>query len=175
MTMGQSPNGEYYTNNPKDKILVQGNADLKNGWVFPRVWTTSVTKTAHAGNIIMIVRAPVGAVGKTAYDVVLGRGVAGIEGNDFLYQLLSRLEASGYWITVSAGSTFDSINSNELKRTLISTPTDLSEEAKIGKFFSFLDSLITLHQRERFKIHTSNLNLNKARQRSHNQVNVLVF
>src|SRR5690625_1509786 len=40
ITMGQSPNGENYTGNPDDYILVQGNADIKNGWVAPRVWTT---------------------------------------------------------------------------------------------------------------------------------------
>ena len=75
MTMGQSPNGACYTDNPNDAVLVQGNADLKDGWVSPRAWTTEVTKTAKAGDLIMSVRAPVGAMGKTAYDVVLGRGV----------------------------------------------------------------------------------------------------
>ncbi len=33
--MGQSPKSENYTNDPKDHILVQGNADLKNGQVAP--------------------------------------------------------------------------------------------------------------------------------------------
>ena len=51
----------------------------------------------------------------------------------------------------------------------------IPEQRAIAKQLETTDSLITLHQRERFKIHTSNLNLNKARQRSHNQVNVLVF
>ena len=64
MTMGQSPNGACYTDNPNDAVLVQGNADLKDGWVSPRVWTTEVTKTAKAGDLIMSVRAPVGAMGK---------------------------------------------------------------------------------------------------------------
>lgn len=70
--MGQSPKSENYTNDPKDHILVQGNADLKNGQVAPRVWTTEVTKIGKVGDIILSVRAPVGEVGKTAYDVVLG-------------------------------------------------------------------------------------------------------
>ena len=86
--MGQSPKSENYTNDPKDHILVQGNADLKNGQVAPRVWTTEVTKIGKVGDIILSVRAPVGEVGKTAYDVVLGRGVAAIRGNDFLLQTL---------------------------------------------------------------------------------------
>ena len=42
IVMGQSPNSENYTDDPNDYILVQGNADMKNGRVFPRVWTTQV-------------------------------------------------------------------------------------------------------------------------------------
>ena len=148
VTMGQSPNGACYTDNPNDAVLVQGNADLKDGWVFPRAWTTEITKTAKAGDLIMSVRAPVGAMGKTAYDVVLGRGVAGIAGNEFLFQALSKKEAEGYWSTVSAGSTFDSINGDELRNTLVDCPCSELECETIGDCLSKVDSLITLHQRK---------------------------
>ena len=146
ITMGQSPNGACYTDNPNDAVLVQGNADLKDGWVSPRVWTTEITRTAKSGDLIMSVRAPVGAMGKTAYDVVLGRGVAGIAGNEFLFQTLSKKEAEGYWSTVSAGSTFDSINGDELRNTLVDCPRSELECETIGDCLSKVDSLITLHQ-----------------------------
>lgn len=146
VTMGQSPNGACYTDNPNDAVLVQGNADLKDGWVFPRVWTTEITKTAKAGDLIMSVRAPVGAMGKTAYDVVLGRGVAGIVGNEFLFQALSKKEAEGYWSTVSAGSTFDSINGDELRNTPVDYPRSKPEREAVGSCLSRIDCLITLHQ-----------------------------
>lgn len=148
VTMGQSPNGACYTDNPNDAVLVQGNADLKDGWVFPRVWTTEITKTAKAGDLIMSVRAPVGAMGKTAYDVVLGRGVAGIAGNEFLFQALSKKEAEGYWSTVSAGSTFDSINGDELRNTPVNYPRSKPEREAVGSCLSRIDCLITLHQRK---------------------------
>ena len=148
VTMGQSPNGACYTDNPNDAVLVQGNADLKDGWVFPRVWTTEITKTAKAGDLIMSVRAPVGAMGKTAYDMVLGRGVAGIAGNEFLFQALSKKEAEGYWSTVSAGSTFDSINGDELRNTPVDYPRSKPEREAVGSCLSRIDCLITLHQRE---------------------------
>ena len=148
VTMGQSPNGACYTDNPNDVVLVQGNADLKDGWVSPRVWTTEITKTAKSGDLIMSVRAPVGAMGQTAYDVVLGRGVAGIVGNEFLFQALSKKEAEGYWSTVSAGSTFDSINGDELRSTPIDCPRSETECEAIGNCLSKVDYLITLHQRE---------------------------
>ena len=152
VTMGQSPNGACYTDNPNDAVLVQGNADLKDGWVSPRVWTTEITRTAKSGDLIMSVRAPVGAMGKTAYDVVLGRGVAGIAGNEFLFQALSKKEAEEYWSTVSAGSTFDSINGDELRNTLVDCPRSELECETIGDCLSKVDSLITLHQRKHEKL-----------------------
>ncbi|EFY01974.1 restriction endonuclease subunit S [Streptococcus dysgalactiae] len=147
VTMGQSPSSTNYTANPSDYILVQGNADLKNGYVFPRVWTTQITKTADAGDLIISVRAPVGDVAKTAFDVVLGRGVAGIKGNEFLFQTLSKLKKDGYWKRLSTGSTFESINSEDIKSTIIQIPS-LPEQESIGNFFRQLDDLLTLHERK---------------------------
>ena len=95
--MGQSPNSENYTDDPNDYILVQGNADMKNGRVLPRVWTTQVTKQAEKDDLILSVRAPVGDIGKTAYDVVIGRGVAAIKGNEFIFQNLGKMKSDGYW------------------------------------------------------------------------------
>ena len=148
VTMGQSPDGSTYSDTPSDYILVQGNADLKDGWVFPRIWTTQKTKTAQAGDLIMSVRAPAGAMGKTAYDVVLGRGVAGIKGNEFIYQTLVKLDSEGYWKKHAAGSTFESVNSDAVKNAEILVPQDVEEQTKIGTCFEQLDTLITLHQRK---------------------------
>ncbi|RGI34246.1 HsdR family type I site-specific deoxyribonuclease [Ruminococcus sp. OM07-7] len=148
ITMGQSPDGSTYSEEPSDYILVQGNADLKDGWVEPRIWTTQKTKTAQAGDLIMSVRAPAGAMGKTAYDVVLGRGVAGIKGNEFVYQSLVKMDSDGYWKKMAAGSTFESINSDVVKNAEMSLPQDVEEQEKIGSYFMSLDYLITLHQRK---------------------------
>ncbi|MGX9917736.1 restriction endonuclease subunit S [Lactococcus formosensis subsp. formosensis] len=147
ITMGQSPNGANYTDNPNDHILVQGNADMKNGVVVPRVWTTQITKTANAGDLILSVRAPVGDVGRTDYDIVIGRGVSAIKGNDFVYQTLLKLKSDGYWKSLSTGSTFESINSTDIKNASIITPS-LPEQEQIGTFFKTLDKLITLQQRK---------------------------
>ena len=147
IVMGQSPNSGNYTNNPKDHILVQGNADIKNGKVFPRIWTTQITKIGKKNDLIMSVRAPVGDMAKTDYDVVLGRGVCAIKGNEFIYQILSKMKIDGYWNALSTGSTFDAINSNDIKKALISIPKEQEEQTAIGNFFKQLDDTITLHQR----------------------------
>ena len=149
--MGQSPDSKNYTDNPLDNILVQGNADLRDGCVVPRVWTTQVTKTAEKGDLILSVRAPVGDVGRTNYNVVLGRGVAGIKGNEFIYHLLVKMKLFGYWTKLSTGSTFESINSDDIKNSTILFPSHPEQEA-IGTFFSTLDRHITLHQRKLDKL-----------------------
>ena len=147
ITMGQSPDGSTYSDVPSDYILVQGNADLYNGWVFPRVWTSQMTKKADVGDLIMSVRAPAGAMGKTAYNAVIGRGVAAIKGNEFIYQLLVKMDSDGYWKALSCGSTFESLNSDNIKNADVLIP-DVAEQEKIGEYFANLDHLITLHQRE---------------------------
>lgn len=148
VTMGQSPDGSTYSETPSDYILVQGNADLKDGWVYPRIWTTQKTKTAEAGDLIMSVRAPAGSMGKTAYNVVLGRGVAGIRGNEFIYQSLVKMDSDAYWKKLAAGSTFESINSDAVNGAELVVPQDIAEQNQIGDFFTSINNLITLHARK---------------------------
>ena len=87
-------------------------------------------------------------MGKTNYNVVLGRGVAGIKGNEFIYQTLVKMDEDGYWKKLAAGSTFESINSDVISNAEIAVPQDVDEQEKLGDYFRNLDHLITLHQRE---------------------------
>ena len=149
--MGQSPSSKNYTDNPNDNILVQGNADLKDGKVIPRLWTKEITKTIDKDGIILTVRAPVGDVAKTDYKVVLGRGVAGIKGNDYIYHFLQKLQNNQYWVSLSSGSTFESINSNDIKDLIIDIPS-IEEQTKISILLNNVNSIITLHQRKLDKL-----------------------
>lgn len=153
ITMGQSPKSENYTDNPNDYILVQGNADIKDKQVVPRLWTTEVTKMAEIGDIILTVRAPVGDIGKTDYNVVIGRGVAAIKGNDFIFYTLEKMKKTGFWNRFSTGSTFESISSNDIKEAIIQIPT-LKEQQAIGSYFSNLDNLINSHQEKITQLET---------------------
>ena len=152
VTMGQSPDGSTYSETPSDYILVQGNADLKDGWVSPRIWTTQKTKTADAGDLIMSVRAPAGAMGKTTYNVVIGRGVAGIKGNEYIYQYLVKMDLDSYWKKLASGSTFESIKSEDINRAEFMMPRDIDEQDRIGEYFRNLNHLIALHQRKYDKL-----------------------
>ena len=145
IVMGQSPDSKNYTDNPNDYILVQGNADMQNGRVVPRLWTTQITKLAEKGDLILSVRAPVGDIGKTDYNVVLGRGVAAIKGNEFIFQLLSRMKQFNYWSKLSTGSTFESINSSDIKSIEIYLPSQ-DEQSAIGSLFRTLDDLLASYK-----------------------------
>lgn len=146
VTMGQSPNSKNYTNNQTDKILVQGNADLYKNKVLKRVFTTEITKTAIKNDILISVRAPVGDIARNQYEsVVIGRGIASIKGNDFLYYQLEKMKNSGFWNKYIAGSTFESITGKDLKNAKIYT-TNSDEERKIGNIFSSLTNIIQLQE-----------------------------
>lgn len=48
----------------------------------------------------------------------------------------------------SKGTSYPAINSNDLAKLSVRVPADIEEEQNIGKFFSNLDNLVTLHQRK---------------------------
>ena len=143
VTMGQSPSSKNYTDNPNDYVLVQGNADLKSNRISPRVWTKEVTKQVHKGEIIMTVRAPVGYLAMANMDAVIGRGVAAIDGNKYLYYLLQTKLMDRTWEKLSSGSTFESISSNGIKNLEIKV-TETEEEKLIAKLMDTVTYFVTL-------------------------------
>lgn len=137
--MGQSPSSKHYTDNSKDTILIQGNADLKNGRVIPRIFTKEITKISKPGDIILTVRAPVGHIAINNYSACIGRGVCSIKGNRFVYYLLDYLKERNIWKKVSQGSTFEAINSSDINNLKVYIPiTD--EQEKIVNFLISIDS-----------------------------------
>ncbi|MCC4506477.1 restriction endonuclease subunit S, partial [Limosilactobacillus reuteri] len=145
VTMGQSPSSKNYTDNLNDYVLVQGNADLKSNKISPRVWTKEVTKQVHKGEIIMTVRAPVGYLAMANMDAVIGRGVAAIDGNKYLYYLLQTKLMDRTWEKLSSGSTFESISSNDIKNLEIKV-TETEEEKLIAKLMDTVTYFVTLQK-----------------------------
>lgn len=148
--MGQSPNSKNYTDDSQEMILVQGNADLKNGKVFPRIFTKEITKLANIGDILLSVRAPVGEIGISQMPVCIGRGVCSITSNLFIYYFLDYFNNENKWKKFSQGSTFESISGNEVRSLIIYLPSK-TEQQKIGDFFSKLDRQIELEE-EKFEL-----------------------
>jgi type I restriction enzyme S subunit len=76
LTMGQSPPGDTYNLAGEGLPFYQGRADF--GFRFPtrRVYCTAPTRFAKAGDTLVSVRAPVGAINMASEDCAIGRGVA---------------------------------------------------------------------------------------------------
>lgn len=145
VTMGQSPNSKNYTVDSDSLPLIGGNADIKQGKINPSIFTTQVTKKSYPGNIIMTVRAPVGDLAMNSSEVVIGRGVCSIDGNNYLYYNLEKKKYENYWRRFISGSTFESINSSDIKSVLISFPENYEQE-KIGDLFKKIDDLIEIQE-----------------------------
>ena len=147
ITMGQSPNSENYTNDSNDTLLIQGNADLNNGKVVPRLYTKQITKTCDKEDIIMTVRAPVGDIAISDYNACIGRGVCSIKSSKFIYHYLDYLKIKGFWKKISKGSTIDSITSDDIKSLVIKIPSK-NEEEKIIKTIDLLNKKIELQSKK---------------------------
>ena len=145
--MGQSPESRFYNNARKGLPLIQGNADIQNRWSIIRMYTSQVTKVCEKGDVILSVRAPVGAVGRASCRSCLGRGVCAIKStSDFLYHYLVYVE--NRWGQYSTGSTFDSINSDQLANVLIALPPTLAEQKAIAKVLGDMDEEIAALESE---------------------------
>ncbi|MDF9407179.1 restriction endonuclease subunit S [Pelotomaculum isophthalicicum JI] len=148
VVIGQSPDSKAYN---KDRVgipLIQGNADCQKGVTKPRLWTTQITKTCYAGDIILTIRAPVGAVAIANQKACIGRGVSAIRPKHcqrYMYQYLLSIEDK--WLKVSQGSTFDAISGNEIKKLKIIYPST-EEQTAIAEVLSTADREIDLHEKQ---------------------------
>jgi len=150
IVMGQSPRSSNYNARGDGLPLIQGNADIADRKTIRRVFTTQITKRGRAGDILMSVRAPVGEVSRATFDVCLGRGVCAIRfPNDFLYHCLIFLEPT--WAKHSKGSTFDSVNSNDVKAVEIKLPADADEQIAIAAVLSDMDAELSALEARRDK------------------------
>lgn len=149
--MGQSPSSKYYTKNQNDTILVQGNQDIANNYVIPRIYTSKITKIAKKGEILLTVRAPVGDIVITQYDVCIGRGVCSIKpsiSTGFMFFYLAKLNSKNQWNKYIQGSTFESINSKDITSMKIKIPKSSKEQEKIANFLTCIDQKISLWKKQ---------------------------
>lgn len=150
IVMGQSPSSLAYNQSFEGLPLIQGNADCKNRKIVPRVYTSEITKESIDKDIIMSVRAPAGTVAKSNIHSCIGRGVCAIrektENQEYIFQYLINYEDE--WSKYSQGSTFDSINSNDVKGLNVPIPS-LPEQQEIASLLSSVDSKIEKLERKK--------------------------
>lgn len=139
--MGQSPDSISYNTDNIGMPLIQGNADIQSRISSPRNWTSKVTKECQIGDLLLTVRAPVGAVAKSLHHACIGRGVCAIRNNpqsniEFLFQFLLYYESK--WSNIEQGSTFTAVSGTEIKKLQIILPC-IEEQNKIAVFLSAID------------------------------------
>ncbi|EPS2041928.1 MULTISPECIES: restriction endonuclease subunit S [Citrobacter] len=139
--MGSSPKSEAYNDNGLGLPLIQGNTDIKCRVSCPRVYTSDITKECSPGDILLSVRAPVGTVALSQHKACIGRGISAIKSKrkmsqSFLYQWFLWFEPK--WCSLSQGSTFESINSDDIKTLKLAIP-NYEEQQKIAIVLSAAD------------------------------------
>ena len=157
ITMGQSPDGSSYNEEGYGTIFYQGSTDF--GVRFPKVrmYTTSPSRLAKKGDILMSVRAPVGTTNIANSDCCIGRGLAALNSKigsiTHLYQVIKDLKTK-FDIINNGGTTFGAINKDELHSLIVTIPDEtillkferiagpiFEEQMKIGFEIEELQSL----------------------------------
>ena len=144
ITMGQSPDSSSY-NEEKDGLpFFQGNADFGELYPNERVWCNEPKKVAESGDILISVRAPIGALNYAKDKCCIGRGLAAITIEDeaernYVFHLLKArnndLNQKG------TGSTFKAIGKNVLEELAV-PQINRGEQQKCMDMMDLLESII---------------------------------
>ena len=154
IVMGQSPDGASYNLEQEGTIFFQGSTDFD--WRFPNVrqYTTSPTRFAQKGDILLSVRAPVGDLNIAPFECCIGRGLAALRSksgnNSFLFYVMK------YFKTVferrnTEGTTFGSITKDDLHSLKLVAPADNVLE-KYNEIASKYDEMIFIRSQQNHQL-----------------------
>ncbi|MEM0160078.1 MAG: restriction endonuclease subunit S, partial [Candidatus Micrarchaeaceae archaeon] len=152
--MGQSPPSTTYNKAGNGLPFLQGNAEF--GFKYPSftVYCNLPLKTTQPGDVLISVRAPVGAVNIANLEYCIGRGLAAIRPNPrntdglFLYYILNHLRV--VLERISTGSTFKAIGKEQLHSLEIPFPK-IAEQQKIAEILTTADRKIELLKEKKRK------------------------
>ena len=174
INMGQSPTSDSYNDDGDGVPFFQGNADFGDRYPVTRKWCNAPTKMAQSGDILISVRAPIGAINYAKEKCCIGRGLAAVTPDrdkvspDFVFWFLKgkkeELNSKG------TGSTFKAISRKVLEEILVPN-VDLKEQSKYAEILEkiyfvqklqkqelkYLDDLIKARFVEMFGDPTTNL------------------
>lgn len=155
LTMGQSPDSESYNIEHNGFPFYQGNADFGRIHPMVRVWCSAPKKLAKAGDILISVRAPIGALNIADCDCCIGRGLAAITPDatcvDTMFLFYALYASAAELQRRGTGSTFKAISKNALSNLLLPSYC-LEEQKEISAVLQQVDHLISLRQRQAEKL-----------------------
>lgn len=143
---GQSPESKYYNTEGIGIPFFQGKADFGKLYPTIRVYCSQPTKIAEKDDILLSVRAPVGATNLSPGKVCIGRGLTAIRPSadlDLKYLLYYFRYYEVQLQEKGTGTTFKAITQDIVKNIEIPIP-DIDEQkrivSKIDELFSELDN-----------------------------------
>ena len=145
LVMGQSPVSSSYNTEKRGLPFYQGNADFGKINPITRCWCDKPIKIAYKDDILISVRAPIGAINIASEECCIGRGLAAVRAlkgkclYEFLYYALQsnteELKSQG------TGSTFKAISKQILANSELPDIT-LEEQHRIVNRLLKVDTLI---------------------------------
>lgn len=152
ITMGQSPDSNSYNDNGEGVPFFQGNADFGERYPVTRKWCSAPTKMAFPKDILISVRAPIGAMNYAKEECCIGRGLAALTpdnskvSSEYIFWLLKGKNAE--LNSKGTGSTFKAIGRKVLEETKV---PDIPLEKQI-EHSKILDKIFAVIQGRKFEI-----------------------
>ncbi|MDE0554713.1 MAG: restriction endonuclease subunit S [Candidatus Poribacteria bacterium] len=155
LNMGQSPPSEQYNSDKIGTPFLQGNAEFGLYHPTPKIYCPTAKKYASPGDILLSVRAPVGAINVADQEYGIGRGLCAIRPrtNQLEYhytKYLIKVVCTQLHI-VATGSTYDAVTVDDVSNVTCVVPP-FSEQTQIANFLDQktqqIDELITAEQRK---------------------------
>ena len=151
LNMGQSPDSKTYNTQGNGLPFYQGNADFGETHPVTRVWCSAPVKVAADGDILISVRAPIGAMNMAVERCCIGRGLAALTpirnkcSKQFLYYALqSKVDSL---IAQGTGSTFKAISKKVLEATCIPAYSTVEQE-QIAETIGRVDNAIAARRNQ---------------------------
>lgn len=151
INMGQSPDSSSYNDNEDGIPFFQGNADFGERYPVTRVWCNAPTKIAQPEDILISVRAPIGALNFAKEECCIGRGLAALTPDrskvslEFIYWLLKGKNAE--LNSKGTGSTFKAISRKVLEEIMVPA-IDFDKQHEYAEILEKIYSVIQKHKEE---------------------------
>lgn len=151
INMGQSPESSSYNTEKIGLPFYQGNADFGNMYPRTRIWCSNPKKIAEKDDVLLSVRAPIGAVNITQERCCIGRGVCaltpieGVCNPHYLYYLIK--SKNDTLNRLGTGSTFKAVGRKTIEQLSVPDYSWL-EQQNICQNLQKLDDIIECRNKE---------------------------
>lgn len=145
--MGQSPSSNTYNDTQEGLPFFQGKADFGDFSPTPRVWCSKPLKISKKDDILLSVRAPVGAINYNTETCCIGRGLAAIRAGKkllpkYIYYFFKYYEP--ILKEEGSGAVFSAITKSFVENIRILVPPTLAEQQEIVDVLDAASEIIRL-------------------------------